>query len=523
MSDILPFTVFKLDINGDDLPFTLRPTVGQYGACVNKWISEEDEEFYTSFLSNLRPGTVICKIGEKDVLFSTFDEIVDFFDSYNIRPMVLTMALRKSKWVLVKESLHFIATVLKERMNAGFTPEELAQRRRNCFEYLKAAKMGALDHISMYTAMEGIDRDFRDNIGWTALHYAVGNGSVDVVKLLLKKNVDVYVAENNGMTPLHIAAFHGQDACVELLLNYRASKTGFLANQTDVYGRTAVHLCAISGNLPMMKTFSDNGVGLFKTDTKDGWVPLMYAVQNRNADIVTFLLEQGANVYQRTFNRKTVLQLAINTRDETVINILMEHLKRQKSHRIFEIDTEPWLGKGRCELWVGDRFSCAESKVRAAQLTCVISVMSERAVQQMPGGWLEDAEDVEHYHVPCNDGDGKKSWKVLLPILPHFANILSRKLYDGHKVLVHCRQGTSVCAAAIMSMLIIKRGITNDPDRTGSPYLRIEEMLKQYNERHPSPAISKAFLSGLHHLQGRIDKNRIEKSYERVDQLLRIV
>ena len=65
--------------------------------------------------------------------------------------------------------------------------------------------------------------------------------------------------------------------------------------------------------------------------------------------------------------------------------------------------------------------------------------------------------------------------------------------------------GFALCAAAIMSMLIIKRGITNDPDRTGSPYLRIEEMLKQYNERHPSPAISKAFLSGLHHLQGMRD------------------
>ena len=114
MADILPFTVFKLDIN-DELPFTLRPTIGLYGACVHRWISEEDKEFYTSFLTNLRIGTVVCKIGEHDVLFSSYDDIIETLDNYKIRPIELTMALRKSKWLLVKEQIHFIATVLKDK------------------------------------------------------------------------------------------------------------------------------------------------------------------------------------------------------------------------------------------------------------------------------------------------------------------------------------------------------------------------------------------------------------------------
>ena len=67
-------------------------------------------------------------------------------DNYKIRPIELTMALRKSKWLLVKEQIHFIATVLKDRMNAGLTPEEIEIRRRNCLEYLKAAKMGNLEY-----------------------------------------------------------------------------------------------------------------------------------------------------------------------------------------------------------------------------------------------------------------------------------------------------------------------------------------------------------------------------------------
>ena len=210
MADILPFTVFTLEINGDELPFTLRPTIGLYGACVHRWTSEDDKEFYTSFLSNLRIGTVLCKVGEKDVLFSSYDDIMDIIANHRSRPLELTMALRKSKWLIVKDQLHYIATVLKDKMNSGLTPAEIEFRRRQCMEYLKAAKMGSLEYVDMYTSNISIDRDFKDELGWTALHHAVGSGNVQVTKLLLKKNLDVYTQERNGMTPLHVAAFHGK-------------------------------------------------------------------------------------------------------------------------------------------------------------------------------------------------------------------------------------------------------------------------------------------------------------------------
>ena len=70
--------------------------------------------------------------------------------------------------------------------------------------------MGSLEYVDMYTSNISIDRDFKDELGWTALHHAVGSGNVQVTKLLLKKNLDVYTQERNGMTPLHVAAFHGK-------------------------------------------------------------------------------------------------------------------------------------------------------------------------------------------------------------------------------------------------------------------------------------------------------------------------
>ena len=74
-----------------------------------------------------------------------------------------------------------------------------------------------------------------------------------------------------------------------------------------------------------------------------------------------------------------------------------------------------------------------------------------------------------------------------------------------------------------MVMLIIKRGIVDDPSRTGLPYMRLDEMMELYNKRHPSPSISDAFLAGLKHFQQRIDKKRVAETYERIDNLLKVV
>lgn len=401
MADILPFTVFKLDINGDDLPFTLRPTIGLYGACVHRWTSDDDREFYTSFLSNLRIGTVICKVGETDVLFSGYDDIIEIIENYKTRPIELTMALRKSKWLLVKEQLHYIATVLKDRMNAGLSDEEIEMRRRNGLEYLKAAKMGSIEYVNMYTSMISIDRDFKDELGWTALHYAVGNGNVAVTKLLLKKNLDVFTQENNGMTPLHVAAFHGHATCVELLLQYKSSISGKLLNKVDSFGRTALHLCAISGNLEMVKTFYEMGADIYQIDKKDGWSPLHYAVQNGRSEMIQFLLHNGANIYRRTFSKKTTLHIAYENRRQSIINLLLEFLKKQPSHRILEIEKDPWLGNGDCEVWVGDRNSCNEERTKACDINCVISLLSARAMTKAPVQWIKYEYGIEHYHFEC--------------------------------------------------------------------------------------------------------------------------
>lgn len=53
--------------------------------------------------------------------------------------------------------------------------------------------------------------------GWTALHYAVTNGDVDLVKYLIRYGANVNKATAEGSTPLFLAKLEGYDEIVTML------------------------------------------------------------------------------------------------------------------------------------------------------------------------------------------------------------------------------------------------------------------------------------------------------------------
>ena len=49
----------------------------------------------------------------------------------------------------------------------------------------------------------------RDDNGMTPMHYAIGGGHIEFIKLLVSNGAEVNVADNYGTTVLHYAARNG--------------------------------------------------------------------------------------------------------------------------------------------------------------------------------------------------------------------------------------------------------------------------------------------------------------------------
>ena len=65
---------------------------------------------------------------------------------------------------------------------------------------------------------KGASVNWRGSEGWTALHKACYNNSVEVMKVLLKHNPLINQQNHWGYTPLHCACKWGSIDCVKLLL-----------------------------------------------------------------------------------------------------------------------------------------------------------------------------------------------------------------------------------------------------------------------------------------------------------------
>ena len=80
-------------------------------------------------------------------------------------------------------------------------------------------------------------------------------------------------------------------------------------NTVDPWGRTALHLASIEGDIAAVELLLEHGVNVDVRD-KQGCTPLHNAARNPNLQVVAALLDRGADPHARTNNGETPFQLA---------------------------------------------------------------------------------------------------------------------------------------------------------------------------------------------------------------------
>jgi ankyrin repeat protein len=90
---------------------------------------------------------------------------------------------------------------------------------------INAAYKGDVEMVKKILA-SGPDPDIRDALGGTALHNAMFQDNLEVIKLLLDYGFDINAAAaSNGYTPLHYCVWANNIPAMKLLLAYQADRT----------------------------------------------------------------------------------------------------------------------------------------------------------------------------------------------------------------------------------------------------------------------------------------------------------
>jgi ankyrin repeat protein len=187
----------------------------------------------------------------------------------------------------------------------------------------------------------------------TLLHMAASSGKLEMIEYLIKQGIEVNCQDKDGNTPLHFAALCGYTRGVSCLLALGADKT--LTNKQNL----APWHVARTGNmlhnllteeeknrytgLPNKSLFEAVEAEDFQTAQKliemgihpnllnhqshqvEFLLPLHFAIEKNNLELVTLLLEKGANPNYPNLHIHVPLERAVKQKNTEMVRLLLEY------------------------------------------------------------------------------------------------------------------------------------------------------------------------------------------------------
>ncbi|CAD5112184.1 DgyrCDS1418 [Dimorphilus gyrociliatus] len=126
--------------------------------------------------------------------------------------------------------------------------------------------------------------------GHTALQAASQNGHLDVIKVLIKYNVDLEVEDKDGDRSIHHAAFGDEPLAIELLYS-----AGCDLNSRNKRRQTALHIAVNKGHIGVVKMLLKLSCHPSLQDI-EGDAPLHDSISKKRDDMLTLLLDHHADM-----------------------------------------------------------------------------------------------------------------------------------------------------------------------------------------------------------------------------------
>jgi ankyrin repeat protein len=234
------------------------------------------------------------------VLFSCLGALLV---SGGIEAQTLHEAVRKGDVGEVRALLTNQPHQVDDRNDQGYTPLHVAAREGSL-------EIGEL-LLSFGADPNRVDWDWK-----TPLHWAAISEREDFIRLLLDKKANLEAATYEGMTPLHEAVSRNKIGSARILVELGAE----LATEANG-GISLLHSAAAAGDTSMLGWLLSQGLDI-NSRTAYGLTPLHFAAIHGNLDAVRLLIREGASVDARAVDGRAPIHWAEENGFQEVENVL---------------------------------------------------------------------------------------------------------------------------------------------------------------------------------------------------------
>jgi serine/threonine-protein phosphatase 6 regulatory ankyrin repeat subunit B len=180
------------------------------------------------------------------------------------------------------------------------------------------ARSGCL-YCSESLIISGANIDETSSDGSTALIFAALYGNMEVLETLISRGANQNVKTDKGGTVLHCACFAGHIDVVKYLLK----NTDIDVNTKDNTDCSSLMYAVLYNRVDVLSVLVEHGANV--NDEKTGYSALFYAARKGSFDSINILINFGANIHFVDKEGNSILHFAALTEDNiTCICLLIE-------------------------------------------------------------------------------------------------------------------------------------------------------------------------------------------------------
>lgn len=242
---------------------------------------------------------------------------------------------------IVKATQYGIFERCKELVEAGYDVRQPDKENVSLLHW--AAINNRLDLVKFYISKGAVVDQLGGDLKSTPLHWAIRQGHLPMVILLLQYGADPTLIDGEGFSSIHLAVLFQHMPIIAYLIS-----KGQSVNMTDLNGQTPLMLSAhkVLGPEPTGFLLKFNP-SLNVVDKIHQNTPLHWAVAAGNVNAVDKLLEAGSSLDIRNVKGETPLDMALQNKNRLIIHMLKTEAK-MRANKKFRL----WRWLQKCELFL---------------------------------------------------------------------------------------------------------------------------------------------------------------------------